>query len=539
MDLFSKNTIRLSGSKLLDLNIDACLLLSKELSTTLGPCGFDKLIVDKQNNILITNDGITILKNMNIEHPAALLLLEVSKTQDEIIGDGTTSVVLLTCELLRNAKSLLTMNIHPSTISYGYRKCLDISLDILEKESISIDLLNNKSTLKEIVKTILSSKILTISSEYFSELIVESILRLNEILNKENKKDNHNNKELIRRLNVEKVIGKSFEETELFDGILVAKKLKYKKKIENAKILISKIEFGNYQTKIFETKFKVDSHLKGEELSNFEIKKMKEICEKIKKLKINVIFNSSPISSEVEEFFNSNNILCFGNIDLRKLETLSIATETSIYNSNSLKENLNFGHAKSVETCFISDSSFIKISGCNWISIILRAPTPVILDECERSLHDSICVLNEILKSKKIIGGAGSMYIEISKRIRNEMFNYKDKMQLVLENFAISLETIPVIILQNAGFDSSLLSELRFKHQKNENIWYGIDINNGKIKNILQINEENNEIKGVIEPTKILESILTSSVDAAESILRIDENILIEPRLTPEELGLL
>lgn len=505
------NLIRFSGQEALLSNIEACISLAQELKTTLGPCGMDKII--QKDNFLISNDGATLAQHFELDHPAALLLVETSKTQDQNVGDGTTSVILLTAELLRGAKSLLAMGVHPAVIIQGYRKACLFAKEVIENVAVDV----KESHLVEIAKTCLSSKILGIHAEYFAKLAVNAVLKLKKF------------DDWMNRLYVVKKIGKNMLQSELVDGILLLKNGFGPKRVENAKILVCKMEnLGHFKTKIYGTRIRVETHEQGHKLSSFEQQEIQSLCKKIVDLGVNVVFNGHPIFDTAKHYFTSHGVLCVGNLDFKQIDMLSLATGCPIVtNLEYVKGNL--GKAGLVEQVCIADEMAVKVTGCDWCSVLLRAPTKTMLSECERSFHDAIRILHSTINCKKVVGGGGALYIEIAKRLREQEFS--NKIQLVVEVFSNALETIPTILSQNGGFDSAkLVTELRNVHKKKEGIWYGIDMENGTVSDMLN--------NGIIEPAALLSSILTCACDSAEMILRIDENVYIKPLPTPEELGL-
>lgn len=282
----------------------------------------------------------------------------------------------------------------------------------------------------------------------------------------------------------------------------------------------------------------VDSHDSGEKMSLYERDSIRKTCKLIVDLGINVVLNQGIISPLAEEFFTSNGIIALGNIDLRMLDVLSDAFQCPIVSS--IEKSIKSGYAEIVEQVFLSDLPFVKFTGVQWCSIVLRAPNSIMLDECERSLHDAISILYESLRCGHVIGGAGSLYfgnvsnliLEIAHRLRS----MKSDLGLIFESFAESLEHIPIVILHNAGHDPSKLLPLLRKAHENGSIWAGINISTGDLTDSLKI--DNESITGILEPSSILESVLKASTDACEMILRIDSNLLIEPKKTPEELGL-
>jgi T-complex protein 1 subunit beta len=537
-------------------NIAACVELAQCISSTLGPCGMDKLLMDNQENILVSNDGATLLSHLAIQQPAALLLTQISKAQDDQVGDGTTSVVLLSASLLHQAKHLITeKNVHANHVIQGFRKCMSIAQEQLLKYSIPVDL-EQQSILEQIAKTTIGSKIISADCNHFVNMSVDCANTMFKEFSRRNMKPHLNN------FFVHKIVGTSMSQSTVLDGCIVKKQLPLNspQRILNAKVLVGKMDYlESARTKFYNSQITVKSHQQASDINTYEKEILIEACNRIIKCGINVIFNSGhAIHPIAQSYLFKNNILCVGHVDFKTAHMLSIITGCPIYTQISENdiESANFGFAECVEQVVIAEEKMIKLSGCNsnskepWCSVLLRAPTRTLLDECERSMHDSMCILLETLKCKRYVAGGGCMYIHIAQYLRSIISKQSGVMRLVIEAYAQALESIPTTLARNAGLQSSqLVSEMCYKHsqfieqsssqEKLDKDYDGIkypfialDLRNGKVcDNALK------DIK-VIEPVSVMKHILDKSMDAAEMILRIDRNLFLKPEATIQDLGL-
>lgn len=488
------------------------------VKSTLGPKGMDKLLQSSSdmNTSLITNDGATILKSIPLDNPAAKVLVNISKVQDDEVGDGTTSVTVLGSELLREAEKLIEKKIHPQTIIEGYRIARNTAIDALVKEST-----NNKSNpelfksdLINIGKTTLSSKILSQDKQYFSELAVNAILRLKG-------STNLNNIQIIKK------VGGKLSDSYLDEGFLLEKKfgINQPKKITNAKILIANTSMDTDKVKIFGAKFKVDSTSKLAELEKAEKLKMKSKVEKIKKFGINTFINRQLIYDYPEQLFTDAKINSIEHADFDGIEKLALVTGGEVVSTFDNPENVKLGYCDSIEEVLIGEDSFIKFSGVaagEACTIVLRGSTEQALDEAERSLHDALSVLSQTTKESKTCLGGGCSEMIMSKAVDQMAANVTGKKSLAIEAFARALRALPTILADNAGFDSSeLVSKLRSAIYKGMTT-SGLDLNNGIVADMREL--------GIVESFKLKRAVVSSAAEAAEVLLRVDNIIRAKPR---------
>ncbi|KAJ6250013.1 t-complex protein 1 subunit beta [Anaeramoeba flamelloides] len=499
-------------------NFIGAIALSDLISTTLGPKGMDKILQSPSNLLdsTITNDGATILGSIQISNAAAKILIEISKVQDDEIGDGTTSVVVLAGELLKEAEKLIHKRIHPQTIIKGFRLAKDIALKKLR--SVSQDYSENqeelKKYLKKIAMTIFSTKILTPYKSLFADLAVDSILRLKGSTN-------------LESIQILKKTGGLLKESYIEEGFVLDKKIGVgqPKRIENAKILVANTSMDYDKIKIFGSRVVVNSSSKLAEIEEEEKKKMLRKCQKIVDHGINVFINRQLIYNLPEQFFTDNGVMSIEHADFAGIERLSLVTGGEIVSTFDHPELVTLGTAKLIEEIMIGEDKLIRFSGCKEPSactIILRGSSKQILDEAERSLHDGLAVLSQMVKNPKIVLGAGCTEIIMAQAIEEAAKETSGKIQIAMESFARALTRIPTIIANNAGYDAEqLVSELKTKHYKGNNT-FGIDVMGGKVCDVQKI--------GVFESLLVKEGMLLKASEATEMILRVDTIMNSAPR---------
>ncbi|KAK6463536.1 chaperonin Cpn60/TCP-1 family [Scheffersomyces coipomensis] len=484
------------------------------VKSTLGPKGMDKLLQSSSNpdSALITNDGATILKSIPFDNPAAKVLVNISKVQDDEIGDGTTSVTVLAAELLREAEKLINeKKIHPQTIIEGFRIAKTIALEALEKNSTNNGLNPElfKQDLTNIAKTTLSSKILSQDKELFSNLAVDAILRLKGSTN-------------LNHIQIIKKIGGKLSDSYLDEGFILEKKfgINQPKKIKNVKILISNTSMDTDKVKIFGAKFKVNSTSKLADLEKAEKLKMKTKIEKIKKFGITLFINRQLIYDYPESLLTDAKINSIEHADFDGIERLALVTGGEVVSTFDAPEQVRLGHCDTVEEILIGEDSFIKFSGVSQgeaCTIVLRGATDQVLDEAERSLHDALSVLSQTTRETRTVLGGGCSEMLMSKAVDQYAANEIGKKSLAIEAFAKALKQLPTILADNAGFDSSeLITKLRSAIY-NGITTSGLNLNNGTIADMKEL--------GIIESYKLKRAVVSSATEAAEVLLRVD-NIL-------------
>ncbi|EIE83847.1 hypothetical protein G6F46_001885 [Rhizopus delemar] len=487
------------------------------VKSTLGPKGMDKILQSASTGeILVTNDGATILKSIALDNAAAKVLVNISKVQDDEVGDGTTSVCVLAAELLRQAEFLVNQHIHPQTIIEGYRLASSAAYKALEASAI--DHSQDKDLFREdlinIAKTTLSSKVLSQDKEYFSELAVDAVLRLKGSTNLEN-------------IQIIKKPGGKLRDSYLDEGFILDKSIGVNcpKRVENAKILIANTSMDTDKIKIFGARVKVDATGKLAELERAERDKMKEKVEKIKAHGINCFVNRQLIYNWPEQLFADSGIASIEHADFEGVERLALVTGGEIASTFDHPELVKLGHCDLIEEVIIGEDKLIKFSGVaagEACTVVLRGATQQLLDEAERSLHDALCVLSQTVKEPRTVLGGGCAEMLMSKAADEVAAKTAGKRAIAAESFAKALRQMPTILADNAGFDSSeLVSQLRAAHYDGKNT-AGLDMVKGEVGDVREL--------GITESFKLKKQVLLSASEAAEMVLRVDNIIRSAPR---------
>ena len=516
--VLKEGTSRTVGRDARRTNILAARVIAEALATSLGPRGMDKLLVDSFGSATITGDGAAILKEMDVQHPAAKMLVEVAKAQDDEVGDGTTTVVVLAGELLKNAGELLDQDIHPSIVIDGYEKALQKALEIIDQISIKVDP-TNKEVLKNIARTALSSKVVAEYKDFLADLAVEAILTVAEKTEEGYKVD-------LDDVKVEKKKGESIEDTILVKGIVLDKEVVHPgmpKRVEKAKIALLdcplEIEKPEWSAKIHVTT--------PEQLKAFldqEAEMLKKMVDKIASIGANVVFCQKGIDDMAQHFLAKRGILAVRRVKKSDMEKLARATGGKIVTSIEDLSPEDLGEAELVEERKVAEEKMVFVEGCKnprAVSILIRGGAEHIVDEAERAIHDALCVVRNILREPKIVAGGGAVEIEVARQLREFAKTLPSKEQLAVMKYADALEYIPSILAQNAGIEPvDAIVELRSRHDKGEK-WTGVEVLGSKITDMYEA--------GVIEPTIVKKQTIKSATEAAVMILRIDDIIAAAP----------
>ena len=494
------------------------LAIADLVKTTLGPKGMDKILqsMTMGGDITITNDGATILKSIHIDNAAAKVLVEISKTQDDEVGDGTTSVVVLAGELLREAQRLMDKRVHPMTIIDGFRLAADIGRKALIASAVDSE--GDKTKIREamvnVAQTTLSSKILSSDKKRFSNLAVDAVLRL----------EGSTDLDLIQII---KKPGGSLVHSYLEDGFLLNKKIGVgqPKRIENAKILVANTPMDTDKVKIYGSRVRVSSMNDVAAIEAAEKKKMKDKCLKIVNHGINVFINRQLIYNYPESIFAENNVMAIEHADFDGIERLAAVLGGEICSTFDHPELVTLGGCELIEEIMVGEDSMIRFKGVKGgaaCSIVLRGPSLHVLDEAERSLHDALAVLSQMAVKGRIVYGGGCSESLMAAAIDKEVPKTSGKKQLAMEAFARALRQLPATIADNAGYDSAdIVANLRAAHAAG-NVRAGIDISDGGIGDMTKL--------GICESFELKEHVLMAAAEAAEMILRVDDIIKSAPR---------
>ena len=488
------------------------------VASTLGPKGMDKILesMGRGKSVTVTNDGATILKSVYVDNPAARVLVDISKTQDDEVGDGTTSVVVLAGELLREAERLVAQRIHPMTIIAGYRDAVSASREYLESRAMDngADAAAFREDLLRIAKTTLSSKILTQDKEHFAELAVDAVLRLK----------GSGNLEMIQII---KRSGGSLRDSFLDEGFILDKRIGVgqPRKVENAKILIANTAMDTDKVKIYGARVRVDSMDKVAAIEAAEKDKMKTKVNNIINHGINCFVNRQLIYNYPEQLFTEAGIMAIEHADFEGVERLALVTGGDITSTFEDPSNVKLGECDKIETITIGEDELLHFSGCKRgeaCSIVLRGASTHLLDEAERSLHDALCVLAATVKDTRVLYGGGWPEMAASRVVDELAAKTPGKKALAVESFAKALRRIPTIISDNAGLDSAeMVAQLRAQHA-DTSTHAGVDVLTGGVGDMGEL--------GIYESFRVKQQVLLSATEAAEQIIRVDEVVKAAPR---------
>lgn len=488
------------------------------VKTTLGPKGMDKILTPAsgEGELTITNDGATILRSIDIDNAAAKILINISKTQDEEVGDGTTSVVVLAGELLREAEALLKRKVHPMTIIEGFRLASQVARDALTASGVdkSVDQEQFKKDLLEIAKTTLSSKLVTDSKNHFANLAVEAVLRLK----------GGNNLEHIQLL---KKSGGTMADSYLAEGFILEKSIGVgqPKRVENARILLANTSMDTDKIKIYGSRVRVSELDQVEAIEAVEKEKMKAKVDKILAHKCDVFINRQLIYNYPEQLFADAGVMAIEHADFEGIERLAAVTGGEIVSTFDRPDIVSLGECALIEETMIGEDKVIRFSGVKSgaaCTIVLRGASSHVLDEADRSLHDALCVLTATVKNPHTTHGGGCAETLMANAIDKAVPKVEGKKSLAMEAFARALRQMPYIIAENAGLDGAeLVTQLRAEHHKG-NSTAGIDVQTGTVGDMSKL--------GIREPMKLKLHVLLSASEATEMILRVDDIIKCAPR---------
>lgn len=491
------------------------------VKTTLGPKGMDKILQsigdpNSRKQITVTNDGATILQSIYVDNPSAKILIDISRTQDEEVGDGTTTVAVLAGELLREAEKLVLQRIHPQLIINGWRQATKVAHQVLK--DISFDNSGDeelfKKDLRNIAMTTLSSKLLLHDREKFANLAVDSVLRL---------KGSGN----LDYIKIIKKAGGTLADSFLADGMVLEKTIATgcAKSIKNPRVMVANTPMDNDKIKIMGSKVKVDSFQKISEIEEAEKNKMKLKVQKILAHKPDVFINRQLIYNYPEQLLAEAGVMVIEHADFDGVERLSACLGSDILSTFDDAENAVLGTCDSIEEIMLGEDKVIKFSGCKRneaCTIVLRGSGSHILDEAERSLHDAICVLIAAIKNHKTIYGGGNAEMRMSLAVDELAKSMAGKQAIAVEAYARALRQLPTIIAENGGYDASELVQNLKSEIYNGNKSAGINMFGGRIDDMQQL--------GVTECFRVKEQALMSATEAAEMILRVDNIVRCAPR---------
>jgi len=513
--ILKEGTTRSRGKEAQRNNIMAARVIGEVLKTTLGPRGMDKMLIDSLGDITITNDGAAILKEIDVEHPAAKMMVEIAKTQDDMVGDGTTSAVVLASELLKKAEELLDQNIHPTILVSGIRKASVKAIEVINKAAVPLDI-NDRKTLLKVALTSMSSKAVGSARDHLAEISIDAVKQIAEQRGDKTIAD-------IDNIQLIKKTGKSLLETQLIRGIIIDKEIvnpNMPKKKENAKIALLDSALEIEKTEISaEIRIKDPSHMKA--FLDQETDMMQDMVTKIKASGADVIFCQKGIDDMVQHFLAKEGIIAARRVKESDMEKLARATGARISSDLDDLKKSDLGIAGHVEERKIGDDKMIFVEKCkdpHSVAILIRAGLERMVDEAERAMTDSLSVISDVIENNKIVAGGGAIEIEISKELRKYATTVGGREQLAVEAFADAVEVIPRTLAENGGLEPiDILVELRQVHDKATGKNMGINVFTGKLQDSIAT--------GVIEPIMVKEQAIKSAAESAALILRIDDVI--------------
>ncbi|MCD6154987.1 MAG: TCP-1/cpn60 chaperonin family protein [Candidatus Verstraetearchaeota archaeon] len=513
--ILKEGTSRTFGKEAQRVNIMAARAVAEIVRSSLGPRGMDKMLVDSLGDITITNDGATILDEMDVQHPAAKMMVEISKAQDKEVGDGTTTAVILAGELLKEAESLLEKNIHPTVIINGFKKAAKKAEEILRKMSIPVNL-DDEETLKKIAMTSISGKVVSVAKEHLAKIAVKAVKQIAEKTDDKLFAD-------IDQIQIIKKKGGGLLDTELVYGMIIDKEVVHPgmpKRVENAKIALLDCPLEVEKTEI-DAEIRITDPEQMRAFLEEEEKILKSMVEKIKNIGANVVFCQKGIDDIAQHYLAKNKILAVRRVKKSDMEKLARATGGRIVtNIDDLTES-DLGAAGLVEERKVADEKLVFVEDCKnprSVSILIRGGLERLVDEAERAIKDALYVVADVVREPRIVAGGGAPEAEVAKVLREYAVSVGGREQLAIEAFANAIEVIPRTLAENAGLDPiDILTELRALHESQENKWYGVDVFEGKPIDMFE--------KNVLEPLIVKTNAISSAVEAAGLILRIDDII--------------
>ena len=513
--ILKEGTSRSRGREAQRSNIMAAKVLAETVRSTIGPKGMDKMLVAGMGDIVITNDGATIMKEMDVQNPAAKMLVEVAKTQDSEVGDGTTTAVVLAGELLAGAEALLDKDIHPNVIIDGYRNAAEKAQEILDKIAVNIKP-DDHERLRQIAITSLNTKGIFGSQTRFADLALDAVRQVME------KRDGKITAD-IDLIKVMKKHGQSLDESELVNGIIIDKEVAQAdmpKRVTGGGILLLNAKLESQKT---ETSAKINID-RPEDMFNFldeEEKLLEKMAEDVAKTGAKVLFTEKNVDDQILSILAKKGILTVKNVSSGDMEKLAKATGGSVIGTLKDLSKEALGQAKLVEEVKVGEDKLVYVRDCKnpkAVTIMIRGGSEHVVDEAERSLHDAICVVRNAVEDGKILAGGGAPEAELSKRLKDYAVKVGGREQLAVRAFAEAFEAIPVAIAQNAGIDPiDIMVELRAKHNNLQNLWYGVNVPTGKTADMWKLK--------VVEPLRVKKQVIKSAVEAVTMLLRVDDVI--------------
>jgi thermosome len=505
-----KDTRRETGKDAISNNIMAARAVANAVRSTLGPKGMDKLLVDSIGDVTITNDGVTILKEMDVQHPAAKMIIEAAKTQDKEVGDGTTTAAVLAGELLKKAEVLLDQDVHPTVIVQGYRQAAEKAVQILKSMAKDVTEKDRK-LLEKIAETAMTGKLADSPDNKIAGFAVDLVLGAAETANGKVLVD-------LDKVNVEKKVGESTLDSEIIKGVVIDKEIVHQnmpRRIEGARValLSAPIESKDTETK---AEYQITSSHQFQLFMDHEKKRVKEVVDKVLASGANVVFCQKGIDDLAQHLLANAGVLALRRVIKSDLDKLSKATGANISTSLDELTKADLGAAGVVEERRIGNGlmTFVTETKNPSVTLLLRGGTKQVLDGLERALDDALHAVKDVVEDEKLVAGGGASEIELSLRLREYAATLKGREQLAVTKFAEAMEVVPRTLAENGGFDPiDKTVELKSGHEKNKNL--GLNVYTGEVVDMYKM--------GVVEPLRVKVQAIQSATDAASLILRIDD----------------
>lgn len=506
---------RIIGRDAQRINILAGKIVAETVRSTLGPKGMDKMLVDSLGDVVITNDGATILDEMDIAHPAAKMMVEVSKAQESEVGDGTTTAVILSGELLKKAEELLEQNIHPSVITRGYRLANEEAQKVLQEIAQAIKA-DDRKTLENIANTAMTGKNAERASQDLSKIAVEAVLQVAEQIDGTMEID-------LDNIKLEKKEGASINDTELIKGIVIDKERVHPSmptRVESAKVALLDVAIEVKETET-DAEIRITDPNQLKAFLAEEESMLRGMVEKIKTSGANVIFCQKGIDDMAQHFLAKQGIFAVRRVKKSDMEKMARATGATVLTNLEDLSKDDLGTAGLIEEKKVAGEEMVFVQRCKnpkAVTIFIRGGTEHVVDEVARAMEDAIGGVGSAVEDGKVVAGGGAVEIEVAKRLKDYADTLKGREQLAVQAFGEAMEIVPRSLAENAGLDPiDKLVELRSSHENKSNKWHGLDVFTGKIQDMYT--------RGVIEPLKIKTQAVKSASEAAEMILRIDDVI--------------
>ncbi|HUG96291.1 MAG TPA: thermosome subunit beta [Nitrososphaera sp.] len=495
-------------------NITAAKLIAEIVKTSLGPRGMDKMLVDALGDVTITNDGATILKEIDVQHPAAKMMVEVAKSVDSEVGDGTTSSVVFAGTLLERAEELINKDVHPSVIVDGYNAAAEQALKLLEKIAVKVDI-SDKDMLLKITRTSMDSKLVSDDSPVLAQIVVEATKQVAEKTEGGYKVD-------LDDIKVEKKAGGSMRDTKLIKGIVLDKEVVHAgmpKKIESAKIALINSALEIEKTEM-SAEIRISDPQQMQMFLEEENRMLKSMVDKVKLAGANVVLCQKGIDDIAQHYLAKANILAVRRVKESDMTKMARATGARVVNNLDDLTAKDLGSANLVEERKVETDKWVFIEGCKnpkSVSILIRGGSQRVVDEADRSMHDALMVMKDVLEHPAIVAGGGAPEAYIANELRHWSSSQEGRAQLAVQKFADALDAIPLNLAENAGMDPiDTMTELRASQSKG-NKWTGVDCRNTKVADMYKQN--------VLEPLVVKQQIIKSATEVVTMILRIDDVI--------------